>query len=36
LAYVRRGNQQPGTKLEIEVAGNRFPAEVHRLPIEAN
>lgn len=34
LAYVRRGHQEPGMKLEIEVAGKRSPAEVIRLPIE--
>lgn len=33
LAYVRRGHQQPGTKMEVEVAGNRSPADVVKLPI---
>lgn len=33
LAYVRRGHQQAGTKLQIEIAGNRSPAEVVALPI---
>jgi folate-binding protein YgfZ len=33
LAYVRRGHQQPGTKLEVAVAGNRSPAEVVKLPV---
>jgi folate-binding protein YgfZ len=28
LAYVRRGNQEPGTTLEVEVAGQRQPALV--------
>jgi folate-binding protein YgfZ len=32
LAYVRRGNQEPGTVLEVEAAGQRQPAEVVRLP----
>ena len=33
LAYVRRGHQEPGTKMEVEMAGNRSPAEVVKLPI---
>jgi folate-binding protein YgfZ len=33
LAYVRRGHQQAGTKLQVEIAGNRSPAEVVALPI---
>jgi folate-binding protein YgfZ len=33
LAYVRRGHQEPGTKMEIEVAGKRAPAEVVKLPL---
>lgn len=33
LAYVRRGHQQPGAKMEVEVAGNRVPAEAIALPI---
>jgi folate-binding protein YgfZ len=32
LAYVRRGNLDPGTALEIEVAGTRRTAEVAALP----
>jgi folate-binding protein YgfZ len=32
LAYVRRGHQEPGTKLEVDVAGKRVPAEVVKLP----
>lgn len=34
LAYVRRGHQEPGLKLEVGGAGKRSPAEVIRLPIE--
>jgi folate-binding protein YgfZ len=34
LAYVRRGHQEPGTKLEVEIAGKRSLAEVIQLPIE--
>jgi folate-binding protein YgfZ len=34
LAYIRRGHQQPGTKLEVETSGNRSPAEVIQLPIQ--
>ncbi len=33
LAYVRRGHQQPGTKLQVEIDGNRSPAEVVALPV---
>ena len=33
LAYVRRGHQEPGTILAVDVAGERSPAEVVRLPI---
>jgi folate-binding protein YgfZ len=33
LAYVRRGQQEPGTKLEVDVAGKRAPAEVVKLPL---
>lgn len=33
LAYVRRGHQEPGTRMEVEIAGNRSPAEVVKLPI---
>jgi folate-binding protein YgfZ len=33
LAYVRRGHQEPGTKMEVESAGGRSPAEVVALPI---
>src|SRR5207245_396496 len=32
LAYVRRGNQEPGTRLEVDVNGVRQPAEVTALP----
>jgi folate-binding protein YgfZ len=32
LAYVRRGNQEPGTRLEVEVSGTRRAAEVTTLP----
>jgi glycine cleavage system aminomethyltransferase T len=28
LAYVRRGNQDPGTTLEVEAAGQRHPVVV--------
>src|SRR5262249_49022165 len=31
-AYVRRGNQEPGTAVEVEVEGNRRTAEVTALP----
>ncbi len=33
LAYVRRGHQEVGTKLEVETAGQRSPAEVIELPL---
>jgi folate-binding protein YgfZ len=32
LAYLRRGNQEAGTAVEVEVQGQRRPAEVARLP----
>jgi folate-binding protein YgfZ len=32
LAYIRRGNQEPGTVVEVEVQGQRVAAEVARLP----
>jgi folate-binding protein YgfZ len=32
LAYVRRGNQEPGTVVDVEVAGERRPATVSMLP----
>jgi glycine cleavage system T protein len=32
LAYVRRGNQEPGTAVEVEVEGTRRTAEVAALP----
>ena len=32
LAYVRRGNQEPGTKVEVEAGGQRQTAEVVKLP----
>jgi glycine cleavage system T protein len=32
LAYVRRGWQEPGTALEVEAAGGRWPASVVALP----
>ncbi len=35
LAYVRRGQQEAGTKLEVEVEGKRSPAEVVKLPFES-
>jgi folate-binding protein YgfZ len=31
LAYVRRGNQQPGTAVEVDVQGERRPGEVLAL-----
>jgi folate-binding protein YgfZ len=33
LAYVRRGNQEPGTVLEVEVGGQRQAVEVCTLPL---
>ncbi len=35
LAYVRRGNQEPGTAVEVEVGGQRVPAVVTPLPFSA-
>ncbi|HTU89976.1 MAG TPA: aminomethyltransferase family protein [Gemmataceae bacterium] len=35
LAYVRRGYQEPGTKMEVEAAGKRTAAEVVKLPVPA-
>jgi tRNA-modifying protein YgfZ len=32
LAYLRRGNQEPGTSVEVEVPGQHLAAEVARLP----
>jgi glycine cleavage system T protein len=32
LAYVRRGHQEPGTRLEVEVEGTRRTGEVAGLP----
>ncbi len=32
LGYVRRGSQEPGTRLEVDVQGQRHPAEVAPLP----
>ena len=32
LAYIRRGNQEPGTAVEVEVEGTRRPAVVCALP----
>ncbi len=32
LAYVRRGSQEAGTKLEVEAGGTRQTAEVAILP----
>jgi folate-binding protein YgfZ len=32
LAYVRRGNQEPGTQLEVEAEGGQRRAEVTALP----
>jgi tRNA-modifying protein YgfZ len=33
LAYVRRGHQEAGTKLEVDAAGKRAAAEVVKLPV---
>ena len=33
LAYVRRGSQDAGTKLEVEAEGIRHPAVVATLPM---
>jgi folate-binding protein YgfZ len=35
LAYIRRGNQEPGTAVEVEVEGTRRPAVVSMLPFTA-
>jgi folate-binding protein YgfZ len=35
LAYVRRGNQEAGTTLEVDVGGQRRPAVVTALPFVA-
>ncbi len=35
LAYVRRGNQEPGTRIEVEANGVRHDAEVTALPFHA-
>jgi folate-binding protein YgfZ len=35
LAYVRRGNWEPGTPVEVEVEGGRQPATVTALPFTA-
>jgi tRNA-modifying protein YgfZ len=35
LGYVRRGNQESGTRLQVEVQGQRHPAEVAALPFVA-
>jgi len=32
LAYIRRGNQEPGTAVEVEVEEKRRPAVVSALP----
>ena len=32
LAYIRRGNQEPGTAVEVDVGGERRPAVVSALP----
>jgi folate-binding protein YgfZ len=32
LAYVRRGNQEPGTAVEVQVAESRRTAEIRTLP----
>jgi len=33
LAYVRRGHQEPGSRLEVDAAGKRAAAEVVKLPL---
>ncbi len=33
LAYVRRGHQEPDTKLQVDAAGKRVSAEVVKLPL---
>jgi len=35
LAYIRRGNQEPGTAVEVEADGARRPAVVSALPFTA-
>ena len=35
LAYIRRGNQEPGTAVEVEVEGARRPVVVSALPFPA-
>jgi folate-binding protein YgfZ len=35
LAFVRRGNQEPGTAVEVEAGGKRAPAVVTPLPFSA-
>jgi tRNA-modifying protein YgfZ len=35
LAYIRRGNQEPGTAVEVEAEGGRRPAVVSALPFTA-
>jgi glycine cleavage system aminomethyltransferase T len=35
LAYIRRGNQEPGTAVEVEVEGARRQALVSALPFTA-
>ncbi len=35
LGYVRRGNQEPGTRIEVEANGTRHTAEVTALPFHA-
>jgi tRNA-modifying protein YgfZ len=32
LAYVRRGHQEPGTRIEVDRDGDRAPAEVVKFP----
>jgi folate-binding protein YgfZ len=34
LAYVRRGSQEMGTKLEVDAGGERRVAEVVKMPVE--
>jgi folate-binding protein YgfZ len=33
LAYIRRGHQEPGTKMEVEASGKRAAAQVVKLPL---
>lgn len=35
LAFLRRGHQQPGTRVEVESVGSKLPAEVAALPFVA-